>query len=125
MSQLELVAAEQLGSEGERRSAIMKGVDRGLDILGRIGKPAVLVILAREFKLRRQDVPDRPEQFTAALGKMFGSGAGLIESSILDGIRQETGSAVRYWSFADAVRALGFGLTEEPGSVQETGVAPR
>ncbi|MEM3704117.1 MAG: hypothetical protein QXX79_06870 [Candidatus Bathyarchaeia archaeon] len=67
----------------EFKKALVEAIDEGLLMLGESGRDVIYFNLQHFYGLGKEGVPDNPEIFTRCLRKIFGSGAAVIESSIL------------------------------------------
>jgi len=75
-------------AESELEKRIMQCVDDGLEVLGDGGKKAVYYYLEKNFGLKREEIPKKPEMFRKGLNFMFGEeGTDLIEKWIVEKLR--------------------------------------
>jgi len=82
--------------EGEKKTRIfeeflLEAIDEGLSLLGESSKQAVYFHLGKTFKITRQDIPYRLEQFIDAIEKIFGSGAKILEIQIMKCLFKKVG----------------------------------
>jgi hypothetical protein len=62
---------------------LLEAVDESLSSLGESSKQSIYYHLDSSFCIKKQEIPDKVEAFTAALEKIFGLGANFIESLIM------------------------------------------
>ena len=71
--------------------ALLEAVDEGLSVLGESAKQAVYCHLGKTFKITRQDIPYRLEEFTDAVEGIFGAGAKILEIQIMKCLFKKVG----------------------------------
>jgi len=75
-------------SESTDDQIILQCIDNGLQTLGDSGKKAIYYYLKKNFKLKRQKIPKKPETFCRGLTLMFGEeGADIIEKWIIEKLK--------------------------------------
>lgn len=75
-------------AESKLEKRIMQCVDDGLEVLGDSGKKAIYYYLKKNFRLKREQIPQKPEKFCGGLTLMFGEeGTDLIEKWIVEKLR--------------------------------------
>ncbi len=75
-------------AESKLEKRIMQCVDDGLKVLGDSGKKATYYYLKKNFRLKREQIPQKPEKFCRGLTLMFGEeGADMIENWIVEKLR--------------------------------------
>lgn len=62
---------------------LVEAVDEGLLMLGESGREIVYYHLQHSYGLRKENIPDNVEIFAECIRKIFGSGAVVIERSIV------------------------------------------
>ena len=62
---------------------LLEAVDESLSSLGESSKQSIYYHLDSSFRIKKQEIPDKVEAFTAALEKIFGLGANFIENLIM------------------------------------------
>ena len=82
--------------EGEKKTMIfeeflLEAIDEGLSVLGESAKQAVYCHLGKTFKITRQDIPYRLEEFTDAIEGIFGAGAKILEIQIMKCLFKKVG----------------------------------
>ena len=76
---------------------LLEAIDEGLSLLGESPKQAVYFHLEKTFKMNRLDIPDRIEDFTDAVEKIFGSGAKILEIQIMKCLFKKIGYAFKHY----------------------------
>jgi hypothetical protein len=75
-------------AESKLEKRIMQCVDDGVEVLGDSGKKAIYYYLKKNFRLKREQIPQKPEKFCRGLTLMFGEeGADMIENCIVEKLR--------------------------------------
>jgi hypothetical protein len=74
--------------ESESNLKLLQCIDAGLDSIGSAGRQTVYWYLAQKCDLKREGVPDNPNEFMKALKNLFGQGAGILERTIVRHLRQ-------------------------------------
>ena len=64
-------------------SAILEAFDESLSSFGESVKTAVYRQFEKDYNLGEQDIPNNIEKFAATVERLFGIGAGLVETRIL------------------------------------------
>ncbi|MBO3754052.1 MAG: hypothetical protein FGF53_04140 [Candidatus Brockarchaeota archaeon] len=90
---------------------VLTCVDKGLSRLGGTVKHVVYWYIENEYGLKREEIPEKPEEFVKGLEKMYGPGAQVIERNILKEMSEEFG--VTSESFIEAVKSVK-GLNDKP-----------
>ena len=65
---------------------LLDAIDEGFSWLGESGKQTIYFHLETEYKISKQDIPHRIEDFTEALEDVFGLGAKLLEIKIMENL---------------------------------------
>ena len=65
------------------RNIFAEAVEEALDTLSESGKQAVLYYIEKNFSIKKEEIPNKPEAFAEALQKIFGLGAYVIQKLIL------------------------------------------
>lgn len=76
---------------GEPEEVLTRAVELGLYVLGESVAEVIFYNLEKEYSLKREDIPKRPDRFVEALRDLFGSGAATIEKLIVQSICDVTG----------------------------------
>ena len=78
------------------KKLLLEAVDEGLSSLGDSPKKAIYFHLERNFGIKKQDIPDRIEEFTEAIEKIFGHGARILEICIMKHLYEKVGDDFLY-----------------------------
>lgn len=62
---------------------LLEAIDEGLSVLGESGKKVVYYYLEKNFKIKKQDIPNKIDKFADAIEKIFGDGANILEIRIM------------------------------------------
>ena len=94
-------------------TTIMTAVDDSLSSFGDSFKQVIYFQLQNSFHIKKQEIPQRIDEFAAALEEMFGIGATLIEMKILKALHDQVPSFVHFprgddLVFTDYVKNLRF-----------------
>jgi hypothetical protein len=77
---------------------LLEAIDEGLAVLGKEAKQALYFYLEKTFKMNRQDIPYRIEEFTDAVEKIFGNGARILEIQIMKCLFKKVGYTFKHYS---------------------------
>ncbi len=83
---------------------VLTCVDKGLSRLGGTVKHVVYWYIENEYGLKREEIPEKPEEFVKGLEKMYGPGARVIELNILKEFSEEFRVACE--SLVEAVKTV-------------------
>lgn len=75
---------------------LLEAIDEGLFLLGESAKQVVYFYLEKNYKIRKQDIPYRIEDFTEAIEDIFGVGAKLLEIKIMKNLFSKMGYSFPY-----------------------------
>src|SRR3990172_12304068 len=75
-------------SESSFENAIMEAIDESLSSLGCSGKQAIYFHLEHAFRIKKQEIPCKIEDFAEAIKQVFGVGARLIEMRIIKALHE-------------------------------------
>ncbi|MBS7649557.1 hypothetical protein KEJ17_07960 [Candidatus Bathyarchaeota archaeon] len=70
---------------------LLEAVDEALSTLGDSCKHAIYFHLEKTFKIERQHIPSKLEEFVNAIEQIFGIGAKIIEIQIMKFLRRKIG----------------------------------
>jgi len=73
------------------RKALLEAVDSGLQVLGESVRHVVYHHVERSSSLRREEIPDKLEDFHTGLENLFGAGARVVERIIADRLYSKLG----------------------------------
>jgi hypothetical protein len=65
---------------------LLEAIDEGLFSLGESAKQALYFHLERNFDIKKQEIPQKIEEFAEALEKILGAGASFLEILIMKNI---------------------------------------
>ena len=85
---LQLSRKDQKSSEDKFNVAIMEAIDESFSSLSNLDKQEIYFHLENAFKIKKQEIPCKIEDFADALEQMFGIGAKLIEIRIIEALYQ-------------------------------------
>jgi hypothetical protein len=77
---------------GEFEKLLVDAVHESLSSLGESPRQAILFHLENTFKIKEQEIPSKIGAFDQALRKLFGLGAGFLETLIVKKLCEKTGS---------------------------------
>lgn len=86
---------ESLRNRGFKK-LLLKAIDDGLSSLGNSSKQAIYLHLEKTFKIKRQDIPNKIEEFAEAMEGIFGPGAKILEIQIMRHLYKMVGENFRY-----------------------------
>src|SRR3989304_1118859 len=94
-------------------TTIMTAVDYSLSSFGDSFKQVIYFQLENTFHIKKQEIPQRIDEFAAAIEEMFGIGATLIEMKILKALHEQVPGFVHFprgddLIFTDYVKNLRF-----------------
>jgi len=87
---------EMLMCDRNFEKILLEAVDEGLSSLGDSPKYAVYFYLKKEFKLDKRDIPQKIEEFTDAIERIFGLGAKFLEILIIKRLYEKVGHEFEY-----------------------------
>jgi len=74
--------------ENSFETAIIEAVDEGFSPFGHSSKQAIYFHLENTFKITKQEIPYKIEEFADAIEQIFGAGAKLIEIRIIEALHK-------------------------------------
>lgn len=77
---------------------LQEAVDEGLSLLGESSKQVVYFYLEKTFKMNKQDIPYKIEDFIDALEKIFGNGAKILEIQIMKCLFKKVGCTLKNYA---------------------------
>ena len=75
---------------------LLEAINEGLSLLGESGKQVLYFHLEKNFKINKQDIPNRIEEFTDAIETIFGNGAKILEIQIMKCLFRKVGHTFKY-----------------------------
>ena len=82
--------------ENSFETAILDAVDAGFAPFGRFGKQVIYIQLENTFKIKKQEIPYKIEEFADAIEQIFGTGAKLIEIRIIEALHERNQDFVHF-----------------------------
>lgn len=83
------------------KKLLLEAVDEALSSLGDSSKQAIYFYLEETFKIKRQSIPNKIEEFTNAIEKIFGRGAKVLEVQIMKYLYEKVGRDFEYFPEKD------------------------
>ena len=77
-------------------SIMLEAVDEALSFLGESAKRAIYYHLEEKFKIRREEIPIKIDDFAEAIEEIFGMGAKIIEMQIMKSLYKRVGRNFKY-----------------------------
>jgi hypothetical protein len=93
---LQLRKKENKPCENSFETAILDAVDAGFAPFGRFGKQVIYLHLENTFKIKKQEIPYKSEEFADAIEQIFGAGAKLIEIRIIEALHERIQDFVHF-----------------------------
>ena len=75
---------------------MLEAVDEALSFLGESAKRAIYYHLEEKFKIRREEIPIKIDDFAEAIEEIFGMGAKIIEMQIMKVLYKRIGHNFKY-----------------------------
>jgi hypothetical protein len=85
---LQLRKKKHIPPENSFETAMIEAVNEGFAPFGHSSKQAIYFHLENIFKIKKQEIPYKIEEFTDAIEQIFGTGAKLIEIKILEALHE-------------------------------------
>jgi len=82
--------------DDEFNSIMLEAVDEALSFLGESAKRAIYYHLEEKFKIRREEIPVKIDDFAEAIEEIFGMGAKIIEMQIMKSLYKKVGRNFKY-----------------------------
>lgn len=92
---------ESLPRNRDFKKLLIEAVDEALSSLGEPAKQAIYSYLEKTFKIQKQDIPNKIDEFANALEKLFGDGAKLLEIQIMKHLYEKVGHDFEYFPEKD------------------------
>ena len=83
------------------KELLLEAIDAALSLLGDSSKQVVYFYLEKNFNVKKQDIPDKIEEFTIVIERLFGHGAKILEIEIMKNLFVKIGSAFEYFPEKD------------------------
>lgn len=75
---------------------LLEAVDEALSSLGDSAKQVIYFYLEKTYKIKKQDIPHKIEEFADAIEKIFGLGAKFLEILIMKRLYEKVGGVFDY-----------------------------
>jgi len=102
---------------------LLEAIDEGLSTIGDSSKQAIYFYLEKSFKVKKNEIPYRIDDFTRAIEKIFGLGAGFLEILIMRNLYEKVGRTVHLREPSSFVFAEYIVATERSFTGKEEGEA--
>ena len=80
---------------------LLEAIDSALSLLGDSSKQVVYFHLEENFNVKKQDIPEKIEEFTVAIERFFGHGAKILEIEIIKNLFVKIGNGFEYFPEKD------------------------
>jgi len=90
LCQLQLRERKKYSCEDSFDSVMIEAVDEVFSSIGHSCKQAIYFQLENVFKIKKQEIPLKIEDFTDAIEQLFGIGAKFIELKIIEVLHKKT-----------------------------------
>jgi len=98
-----LMKVSTLESQRNRdfKKHLLESIDEALSWQGDSSKQAIYFHLEKTFAIKKQEIPNRIEEFANAIEEIFGHGAKIIEIQIMKRLYEKIGHDFRYFPEED------------------------
>lgn len=111
---LQLCSKNQKTGKNKFEVTMTEAVDESLSSFKNLDKQEVYTHLEKAFEIRKNEIPCKIEDFTDAMGQMFGVGAKLVEIRIIEAVHKRMPEfiftprrgAVIFKDYVDSLRAF-------------------
>jgi hypothetical protein len=100
---LQLRKKKQKARENSFEDTIIEAVDESFSPFGHSSKQAIYFQLENAFKIKKQEIPCKIEEFADAIEQIFGIGAKLIEVRIIEALHERKQDFVHFPKKGDLV----------------------
>lgn len=100
---LQLRKKKHKSRENGFEAAMIEAVDESFSPFGHSSKQAIYFHLENTFKIKKQGIPYKIEEFEDAIEQIFGAGAKLIEIRIIEALHERIQDFVHFPKKADLV----------------------
>jgi hypothetical protein len=83
------LSEKQKPTEDKFNAAIIEAVEESFSLFSTPVKEAAYLHLEKAFKIKKQEIPSRIEDFADAMEQMFGVGAKLIQIRIIEALHKK------------------------------------
>jgi hypothetical protein len=102
----------------EFKKLLLEAVDESLSILGDLAKRAVYSCLEKNFKIKKQEIPNKIEGFTKAMEEILGPGAKLLQIQIMKHLYETIGRDFKYFPEKDELLFIEYVAAVEASYVE-------
>ncbi|MEM3626454.1 MAG: hypothetical protein QXZ25_00300 [Candidatus Bathyarchaeia archaeon] len=85
-----------VAKENTFEKLLLEAIDEALSSLGNSARQAIYFHLEDKFKIRRDEIPDRLEDFTDGIEKIFGLGAKFLQILIMKNLYEKIGISLEW-----------------------------
>jgi hypothetical protein len=85
---LQLSRKNQKAGDNKFRAAMLEAIDEGFSSFSRLNKQEIYFHVENIFKIRKEEIPCRIEDFADAIEQILGVGAKLIEIRIIEALHK-------------------------------------
>jgi len=85
---LQLSRKKQKPTEDKFNVVIIEAVEESFSLFNNLDKEAAYLHLENAFKIKKQEIPSKIEEFSDAIEQMFGVGAKLLEIRIIEALHK-------------------------------------
>jgi len=98
---------KKMVSQEESSRILLEAVDRALLALGETARHAIYHHIEKNGQIKREEIPNRIEDFQKALGSLLGAGTKVVEMLIAQNLYEEMGlnfTRCDNWTLTDHVK---------------------
>jgi len=88
-------------ANGDFKRFLLEAIDESLALLGDSVKKAIYFHLESLFQIKKQEIPNKIDEFVAAIEKIFGEGAKLLEIQIMKWLNEKAHGSFKYYPMND------------------------
>ncbi len=85
---LQLCKKQHKPRENRFETAMTEAIDEGFSLFGHSTKQDIYFHLENTFKIKKQEIPCKIEEFADAIEQIFGAGAKLVEIRIIEALHE-------------------------------------
>lgn len=83
-------------SDDEFNLVMLEAVDEAFSFLGESAKKAIYYHLKEKFRIKREEIPLKIDDFAEAIEEIFGMGAKIIEIQVMKNLYKRVGRKFKY-----------------------------
>jgi len=80
---------------------LLEAIDENLASLGDSAKQVIYFHLESRFQIKKQEIPNKVDEFAAAIEKILGEGAKLLEIQIIKWLHEKAHCSFKYYPMKD------------------------